>query len=49
MACINKYNRTGNQCCHSVMNKNPEFTLKKTENDKKPQIYKTFKKSQNRT
>ena len=39
-----------NQCCHSVMNKNPRIYLeKKTENNKKNQTYQTFTKSQNRT
>ena len=38
------------QCCHSVMKKNPAFTLKKkTENDKNTQTYKMFKISQNQT
>jgi len=33
------------QCCHYVVNKNPEFTLKrKTENTKKTQTYKLTKK-----
>jgi len=39
-----------NQCCHSVMKKNPRFYLeKKPENNKKKQTYKMFKKSQNQT
>jgi len=39
---------TLNQCCHSVTKKNPRIYLeKKPENNKKPQTYKMFKKSQN--
>jgi len=36
-----------NQCCHSVMKKTQILAWKIPENNKKPETYKMFKKSQN--